>query len=56
MTYLVLIILIAASIGLGFALRKKAPTLHLAMCVLISFLAMLILFVGVAKALGMLGP
>ena len=56
MTYLVLILLAAISFGLGLAVRTKLPKLHLAMCVLISFLAMLVLFVGVAKVLGMLGP
>jgi hypothetical protein len=41
---------------LGFALKKKVPKLHIIMCLLISFLVVLLLFVGIAKAFGKFGP
>ena len=55
MPIFVLTLLIVVSIGLGFALKWKAPQCHLAMWLLISFLIVLILFIVTAKALGKLG-
>jgi hypothetical protein len=52
----ILVLLTSASIGLGFALRKQAPKLHIIMCLLISFLVVLMFFTGIAVALGKLGP
>jgi hypothetical protein len=54
MALVILTILTGISIGLGFALKKKAPKLDIIMCLLISLLVVLMLFIGIATALGKL--
>ena len=56
MIYLVAAVLIGASLGVGVAVKSKVPTLGIIMAVLISFLALLLLVITVAEALGKLGP
>jgi hypothetical protein len=56
MLFLILVLIVGTSIGLGVGLKKKAPKLHIIMCLLISFLAVLMIFTGIAVALGKLGP
>jgi hypothetical protein len=55
MAFVILAVLAGISIALGFALKKKVPKLHIVMCLLISFLVVLMLFIGMAKAFGILG-
>lgn len=43
MVFIILGTLIAISFGLGFALKRKAPSLHFIMCVLISFTLVLMI-------------
>jgi len=54
--FIVLGVLIAISIGLGFALKRITPHLHIIMCVLLMFATVLIIAVTIAKELGGFGP
>ena len=56
MIFLVLSALIAISIGLGFALKRKVPELHIIMCLLISFAIVFMIVAAMAKELGGFGP
>jgi hypothetical protein len=50
------LIVIAISIGLGFALKRKVPELHIIMCLLISFAIVLMSVAAITKELGGFGP
>jgi len=52
MEFIIFAILIGASLGFGFALKKAAPKLHIIMCVLIVFLTLLMLYIVIAVAHG----
>jgi len=52
----IITVLIGLSVGLGVALKKRVTGLHIVMCVLISFLFLLILFVVIAETIGMVRP
>ena len=56
MVFIILSALIAISIGLGFAFKRKVPELHITMCLLISFAIVLLIAATTAKALGGFGP
>jgi hypothetical protein len=54
--FIILGALIPISVGLGFALKRKVPELHIIMCLLISFAIVFMIVAAMAKELGGFGP
>jgi hypothetical protein len=52
MVFILLGVLIALSVGLGFALKRKVPKLHIIMCLLISFAIVLIIAAAALRGFG----
>ena len=52
MVFILLIAVIAISIALGFALKRKVPKLHIIMCLLISFAITLTIAAAMLRAFG----